>query len=609
MDDYDNNEELSSVPSEDDPADTDASFTPSGEDIPVSEPEIIPQPEEIPQPEPESQSETDAQPEAESQPEPQPTPSYEQGWYRSGPYAQSGQGTQTTQGTQGTQGYTSYSGSQGQGYGQQQYGAPQYRGGQYTGGAYGSPYGNGAYNGRTYNRSAGQAPYPGQTPYQGTGYTNGQPYYGAQPTPPVTPPVQPTTPPTPQKKSGKAGKIIFFIIVAAILIGAIVAAATLISKHKNNPGSGNNTPVTQKDDSAGEKPDSDISFEIAPPAESGALPTDQIAEKARKSNVGIIVYTANTTREAGQGTGILAKEENGETYVLTCAHVINDSGISCKVQLEDGTTYDAEIVGFDSRTDVGVVKIKATGLGLAEFGDSSALKVGSSVYAVGNPGGIQFFGSFTAGMVSAIDRPIDSEIGYTMTCIQHTAAINPGNSGGALVNVYGQVIGINSQKIAASDFEGMGFSIPINSALEIATDLIKYHYVPNRAKLGITYYSVSASQQYSMIAQFNQLPAGTLIINSISPDSSLANTQAQQYDMIIAVDGKELSTADTLLELIDNGKVGDKHTLTLARVNSNYTLEKFDIEITLVEDKGDSEATEEPTTAFNPFDFFYDFGY
>lgn len=197
-----------------------------------------------------------------------------------------------------------------------------------------------------------------------------------------------------------------------------------------------------------------------------------------------------------------------------------------------------------------------------------------------------------------------------MKCIQHDAAINPGNSGGALVNVYGQVIGINSQKIAATDYEGMGFAIPITSAKEIIDDLIAYNYVPNRPKLGITYYPVSASAQYSMIAQIKGLPAGTLIINDISSDSSLAGTEIRQYDMITAVDGKPLTTADVLLEKIDSGKVGDKMTLSICRVNSDYSIQEFEVEITLVEDKGDSAIPEETTVYYiDPFEYFNQFGY
>jgi len=352
----------------------------------------------------------------------------------------------------------------------------------------------------------------------------------------------------------------------------------------------------------------DITIATNPVTENDkALFTEQIAEEARKSCVGILVYSSNNKATvAGQGTGVIAKEdtENKCTYIITCAHVIDDKSISVKVQFEDGTVLDASVVAFDTKTDIGVIKLDKTGLNVAQFGDDTQLKVGSSVYAVGNPGGVEFFGSFTNGMVSAIDRPVDSEIGYTMKCIQHTAAINPGNSGGALVNVYGQVIGINSQKIASTEYEGMGFAIPISAALDVTESLINYQYVPNRAKLGITYYSLSVSQQYSLIARLSQLPEGSLIINEISADSSLAQTNAQQYDMIIAVDGKEMATPDVLLEKIDNGKVGDAMTLTLCRINEDYTLTKFDIKISLVEDKGtDTSVSSSNSYSITPYDF------
>ena len=273
--------------------------------------------------------------------------------------------------------------------------------------------------------------------------------------------------------------------------------------------------------------------------------------------------------ESGEGTGIIMGEDKtGKyTYIITCAHVISGNNVKATVQLEDGTSYDADVVGYDERSDVGVLRIKASGLQAATFGDSSKLAVGQQVFAIGNPLGTEFFGTLTGGFVSAIDRPISSEIGYPMKCIQHDAAINPGNSVGALVNMYGQVIGINSSKIAEG-YEGIGFAIPINSAKEIVDKLIANGYVPGRPKLGVT-------------------KAG---------------------DMIIAVNGKNLDNSNTLLELIEESKVGDTLTLTLCRIDNNYKTSKFDVKVKLVEDKGSSssnEATESSTTNtyFNPFGF------
>lgn len=430
--------------------------------------------------------------------------------------------------------------------------------------------------------------------------SNTQPSYYAYPQ---------TQPAAPKKE--KKGMKTFISAIALILVFALGFGVSSVVKHADNDGGISSSDKEKKNDG----PKLDINESPVTPTKistGGVLTTAQIAAKLRPSNVGIVVYTTHSNASAGEGSGIIMGEDaSGEyTYIITCAHVISDAGVSVRIQTEDGTTYDAEIAGFDTRTDIGVLKVRANGLPAAEFGDSSALVVGDPVYAIGNPGGVELFGSFTSGYVSSIDRPVNSEIGYTMKSIQHSAAISPGNSGGMLVNAYGQVIGINSQKIAATDYEGIGFAIPITSAKEIIEDLINYSYVPNRPKLGITYYPVSASAQYSMIAQIKGLPAGTLIINDISSDGSLANTEARKYDMIIAVDGKPLTTADVLLERIDNGNVGDKMTLTLCRVNSDYSIDEFDVEVTLVEDRGGSEpVTTTQAYYIDPFEFFNQFGY
>ncbi len=455
-----------------------------------------------------------------------------------------------------------------------------------------------------------------QTTYYGYTQSSNNPQYGSyqqsnpQPNYYSYPQTQPAE--SANNKKEKKGLKVFAAAIALILVFALGFGASTVMKHSDK-----NSGISVSDDEKEKNDGPALNINESPVTPTkistgGVLSTAQIAAKLRPSNVGIVVYTRNSNSSAGEGSGIIMGEDKTGTYtyIITCAHVISDAGVSVRVQTEDGTTYDAEIAGFDTRTDIGVLRIKAKGLPAAEFGDSSALVVGDPVYAIGNPGGVELFGSFTSGYVSSIDRPVNSEIGYTMKSIQHSAAISPGNSGGMLVNAYGQVIGINSQKIAATDYEGIGFAIPITSAKSIIEDLITYHYVPNRPKLGITYYPVSASAQYSMIAQIKGLPAGTLIINEISSDGSLANTEARQYDMIIAVDGIPLTTADVLLERIDNGKVGDKMTLTLCRVNSNYSIDEFEIEVTLVEDKGGSEPiTTTQAYYIDPFEYFNQFGF
>lgn len=326
-----------------------------------------------------------------------------------------------------------------------------------------------------------------------------------------------------------------------------------------------------------------------------------VAEKVRPSVVGVMTY--KNGQLAGEGSGILWMEKDEYTYVITCAHVIDASGVSFGVLLLDGKSYEATFVGADTRTDIGVVKIKATGLPLADFGDSGSLRVGEPVYAIGNPGGSEYFGSLTDGIVSAIDRSVTAT--YKMTCIQHNAAINPGNSGGALVNTAGQIVGINSSKIASTDYEGMGFAVPTVIAKPIAEALVQHGYVPNRPKLGIEYAPVSAYQLYSMVVSIKGLPQGSLVIAGISTDSSLKNTEAEVGDLIIGVNGKDMNDSSVLLDLIETGAVGDTLTLKLCRIdNRTYKTKTFDVTITLVEDKG-TPKEEETTTQRNDGGYYY----
>ncbi len=442
----------------------------------------------------------------------------------------------------------------------------------------------------SYNQNPYQQPFgypPAGGGYQGYNYNN---YSGGSNNHPV--------------KNNKKGLKVFFSVLLAVFVlaGAAIAMAWVQSKGGVSTESTTDSALTTGDDTQlniANTPSNDNSVA----AVKGALTPVQIADKVTPSIVAVLVYSNSTGSVASEGSGIIMSTDStgNYTYIITCAHVISGSNASVSVQLVDEMTYDAEVVGYDSRTDVGVLKVKAKGLTAAEFGDSDALKVGEPVYAIGNPGGTDFFGSFTAGMVSAIDRSITST--YTMKCIQHDAAINPGNSGGALVNAYGQVIGINSLKISDTEYEGMGFAIPITDAKSVINDLIKYGYVPNRPMLGISYSEVSASQQYSMVVQIKGLPAGSLIIMDIASDSGLANTDARQYDMIIAVNGEKMTTADVLLNKIDKSAVGDTLTLTLCRISNNYEITEFDVKVKLVEDKGSTDS-EEATTQGSIDDFF-----
>lgn len=404
---------------------------------------------------------------------------------------------------------------------------------------------------------------------------------------------QPQPPVAKAKK--KTGRKVFCILLAIAVIACAIIIPVSLNKHSDDkPLSDNGTTVNA------DAPKIEIEKTPVSNKKGDTITSTEIHDKIAKINAAIMVYKDNSLYT--EGTGIFMKEDDGGnyTYILTCAHVISEAGVTITVQLEDGTRYDAEIVGFDERTDIGVLRVKATGFECAEFGDSDSLKVGDPVYAIGNPGGSALFGTFTNGMVSAIGRNITSSIGYDMVCIQHNAAISPGNSGGALVNQYGQVIGINSSKIAATDYEGISFAIPITQAQDVINKVIAHGYVPGRPKLGISYVandSSGISSIYSMAVQMKGLPSGSLVIYSIDEKSALSGTQAQAGDMITAVNGKKLDKADVLLEEIENSKVGDKLKLKLFRitlVNGKYQTSELEVEATLIEET--NEKTEEQTT-------------
>lgn len=458
----------------------------------------------------------------------------------------------------------------------------------------------------------GQAPapnqgYPYSSPNTQNRYYGSSGYYGAPQQKPPYPPANGQQHPEPPKaKHSKTGKTVFIVLVCICLLLGSISIGFVVGK-SNNSGSTKKTPSDSTNLVLENTPD-----EKETTGTDGELSASAIYDKVNASSVGILVYSngknpfgSASSSLYGEGSGVVMGENSAKnaTYIITCAHVVSDSGVTVKVQTANGDQYDATIVGSDTKTDIAVLSIKTTGLQAASFGKSSDVKVGQTLYAIGNPGGTEFFGSFTRGMVSAIGRPVDSPVGYEMSCIQHDAAINPGNSGGALVNAYGQVIGINSSKIADEDYEGMGFAVPSETVKEIVDEIIANGYITNRAKLGITYATVSQSQTYSMVVQLKDYPAGSLIISDISSDSSLSSSNAQKGDLIIKANGNALTTADVLLDLVENGSIGDKITLTIVHIGSNYETTEFDVVATLVEDKGDTVITTEATTNgyYNPF--------
>ena len=394
--------------------------------------------------------------------------------------------------------------------------------------------------------------------------------------------------PEPREK-GKKGAIIAVICVClSLVLASAILGYSILNKDSSKEES--TTKVEQKQETGEQASQTgSLSFSEVPDSTttSGVPSASDVYKKVYESSVGISVYQKNSGKLVSEGSGVVMglNDAGTSTYIITCAHVIEGSGVEYVVETADGNKYDAYMVGMDAKTDIGVIRVDNKNLKAAEFADSDTLEIGDTVYAIGNPGGSEFFGSFTNGMVSSIDRPVDSPVGYEVPCIQHTAPINPGNSGGALVNEFGQVVGINSSKIAHEDFEGMGFSVPSTMVKQIVDEIIKNGYVSSRAKLGISYSQASKDGSYLNIIKANNLPQGAVIIESIASDSELKNTNVKVGDMIIAVNGKNLDTYDILLDTIQNGKVGDTVTLTIARVGSDKKVTTFEVKVKLVEDK------------------------
>ena len=311
----------------------------------------------------------------------------------------------------------------------------------------------------------------------------------------------------------------------------------------------------------------------------GKLSDKEIIKKVSPAVVGIECYAfGNSFTPSSSGSGIIMTADG---YIVTNAHVVEDAaGIT--VVLENGDAYAAELIGADSDTDLAVLKIEASNLTYAEFGNSDELERGDRVIAIGNPGGTVLAGSTTGGMVSGLNRNINSSSPYSTSYIQVDAAINPGNSGGALVNEYGQVVGINSAKIAETDYEGIGFAIPINEALPIIQELMQYGHVTGRAALGIQGYMINEA-----VAAMRRMPVG-FGIEAVDPSSDLASKNVVAGDIITYINDKQVTSYDVLANELAEFKPGDTVKLTIYRSSSSGGAGRsFEVNVVLIESAGE----------------------
>ena len=303
--------------------------------------------------------------------------------------------------------------------------------------------------------------------------------------------------------------------------------------------------------------------------EEGALCLQDIYSSVIDSVVSISSMTSSGT---SSGTGIIMSQDG---YVITNHHVITGA-LVISVLTNDNQEFEAALVGSDEMSDLAVLKIDARGLQAAEFGDSSKLRVGDSVVAIGDPLGVQLRGTMTNGIISAINR--DLTVGdRTMTLIQTNAALNNGNSGGPLINCYGQVIGINTVKMssyytATASVEGLGFAIPISVAKPIIDELIENGYVAGRPAIGI-----SGDSLPSYYRTYYRLPDG-VYVTSVNEGSDAKAKGIREGDIVTAINGERISSIDELNTVKNQYAAGDEVTLTVYRSGTYY-----EVTVTLID--------------------------
>lgn len=311
----------------------------------------------------------------------------------------------------------------------------------------------------------------------------------------------------------------------------------------------------------------------------GSYTAAKASEKVSDSVVGILCYSddvpdqADTKTASSQGSGIIFSQDG---YVITNAHVIGNSktAYAIRVVTSDGKVYKAGVVGYDSRTDIAVLKMDdAKGLTPATFGDSSQLEVGQDIIVVGNPGGLDYQNTTTKGVISALDRKLSTS--SLTKYIQTDAAINPGNSGGPLVNYYGQVVGITTSKIVSETYEGMGFAIPSQTVKNIVDTLVKNGYVEGRVKIGISGIAVTSDQ-----ASNYNIPQG-IYVQSIVSGGPCDGTSLKEGDIITEVDGETITSFADVYAILETHKPGDKIKVKYYSSSSG----DGEVEITLQEDK------------------------
>jgi len=340
------------------------------------------------------------------------------------------------------------------------------------------------------------------------------------------------------KPMSKGLKIFALIMAAIILLSGTTYAGYYIGK--------NSTVFTSTN--------SKVKLNLASkPADTDELTPAQVYEKVDKSIVGIMIY--NSSGKGGQASGIVFSEDG---YIVTNDHIYSEvPAAKFKIYTHDGKEYDAKYVAGDVISDLAVLKIDAKGFTPATFGNSDELFYGENVVAIGRPSDATDKSSITKGIISAVNRRIQTTSSYSARLIQTDSAINPGSSGGALVNMYGQVVGVTASKLASVEYDAVGYAIPTTIMKRIVEELIAEGKVVSRAKLGVSYTAID-----SVAVEIGEYATKGLLLAEVSEDSDL-HGKVEKGDYITHINDIEVTSDDIVLDIIENSRAGDTITVTV----------------------------------------------
>lgn len=371
------------------------------------------------------------------------------------------------------------------------------------------------------------------------------------------------------KPMSKGLKVFALIMAAVILLTGVSVTGYYLGRNSVGAGIRKNVAV-------------DLA---AKPADTDEMTAAEVYEKVNSSVVGITIY--NSEGSGSQASGVFYSEDG---YIVTNDHIYSEVGApKFKVYTSDGKEYDAKYVAGDQVSDLAVLKIDGSGFNAAEFGNSEEIVYGENVVAIGRPSDATQNSSITKGIISSTGRRVKTTSNYSAKLIQTDSAINPGSSGGALVNMYGQVIGITSSKLAGVSYDAVGYAIPTKTMKRICEELIKNGKVVSRAKLGITYTAIN-----SVTAEINGYDSVGLYVASVSEDSDLYG-KVTEGDIITHINGIKVTSDEVVLDIIEESSAGDKISVTVLTGNGK----EITLEVVLKANTGESSYSSEITLPNN----------